>query len=76
MNEVQKKWFPHFVHDFQDLMQLHEELSLISKNPEAAICDDDASICDLTKDVSISIKLKICGSLRNMAAKLSTVKKL
>jgi hypothetical protein len=35
----------------EELMQLHEELGLVPKDPEADICDEDGPIQDLMKDV-------------------------
>jgi hypothetical protein len=34
----------------KELIQLYEELGLVCKDPEADICDENASIWDLTKD--------------------------
>jgi hypothetical protein len=34
-------------------VQLHEEFGLVPKDPEADICDEDALLQDLTKDVII-----------------------
>jgi hypothetical protein len=35
----------------EELMQLHEELGLVPKDPEADVCDEDAPVQNLPRDI-------------------------